>query len=297
MKRYRYYIFAVVFDLRLGVVIVNGMMELVVFSEDGLVYRILEERLRDPGLLVREASNIVDEVERAGLGERLGSIDELRLVHPVISPSKIVGVGRNYAAHAREMGSMVRGSPDLFLKAPSSLSGHRHPIVVPEYVLKPDYEGEIVLVIGSRLKNATTSEAGRAILGYTAGNDVTSRDLQVDLGKPWSMAKSIDTFSPLGPYVRVIYDIGELEDVCLKTKLNGEVVQSGCTYDMILKPVELVSYISRYMTLHPGDLIYTGTPPGVGHARSPPRYLREGDVVEVAVDGVHPLSNMVTRRR
>ncbi|MEB3780818.1 MAG: fumarylacetoacetate hydrolase family protein [Desulfurococcales archaeon] len=280
----------------LGVVVVGGRFELVTFSPKRLAYRIPDESLRDPRLLLSNPRSLVKRIEAAGIGEPLGHLGELEVEVPVISPGKIVGVGRNYGAHAREMGVEAPEEPDLFLKAPSSLIGYGHQIVVPGYVAKPDYEGEIVLVIGSRLKESSVAEARNAILGYTAGNDVTSRDLQVDRGKPWSMAKSIDTFSPLGPYIRVINDSSELDDVCLETRLSGEVVQRGCVSDMILDPARLVSYISKYMTLYPGDVIYTGTPPGVGHARSPPRYLRDGDIVEVRVEGIHPLVNRVVRR-
>jgi len=150
-------------------------------------------------------------------------------------------------------------------------------------------------VVGRRLRHATPEEAADAILGYTAGNDVTARDIQFDQGKPWSLAKSIDTFAPLGPYIEVVEDPAELEDLCLETRLNRERVQHGCVADMTLPPAKLLAYISRYMTLHPGDLVYSGTPPGVGHARTPPRYLKHGDTVEVRVGSIHPLRNAVSR--
>ena len=202
---------------------------------------------------------------------------------PAPYPSKIVGVGKSYAAHAREFGSEAVEEPDYFLIAPSALVGHGHPVRLPppEVTRKVDYEGEIVLVIGKRITRATPQEAREAILGYTLGNDVTARDLQIEKGKPWSLAKSLDTFKPLGPLVRIVGDPGELENLCLKTTVSGEVMQRGCVGDMVMALPELVASISRYLTLEPGDLIYTGTPPGVGYARSPPRLLRSGDVVEV----------------
>ncbi len=236
----------------------------------------------------------LDRIE-ALAGEPAARLGEARLLPPVPSPGKIVGVGRNYASHAREMGGEPPQEPELFLKAPSALTGHMEPIVVPSYVEKPDYEGEIVLVVGRRLKHAFPGEAAEPILGYTAGNDVTARDFQFDQKRPWSLAKSLDTFAPLGPYVEIIEDPSRLDDLCLETRLNGEKMQHGCTSDMTLGPAELLAYISRYMTLHPGDLIYSGTPPGVGHARSPPRYLKHGDIVEVRVTGLDPLGNPVVR--
>ncbi len=212
---------------------------------------------------------------------RLDTLGELE--PPAPFPGKIVGVGKSYAAHAQEFGADAVEEPDYFLIAPSALVGHGHPVRLPppEVTSKVDYEGEIVLVMGKRITRATPQEAREAILGYTLGNDVTARDLQVERGKPWSLAKSLDTFKPLGPLVRIVGDPGELENLCLKTTVSGEVMQRGCVGDMVMTLPELVASISRYLTLEPGDLIYTGTPPGVGYARSPPRLLRSGDVVEV----------------
>lgn len=237
----------------------------------------------------------LDQVE-ALAEEPIARLGEAKLLPPVPRPGKIVGVGRNYASHAREMGGEPPSEPELFLKAPSALVGHMEPIVVPPYIEKPDYEGEIVLVVGRRLRHASPGEAAEAILGYTAGNDVTARDFQFDQKRPWSLAKSLDTFAPLGPYVEIVDDPSRLEDLCLETRLNGEKMQHGCVQDMTLPPARLLAYISSLMTLHPGDLVYSGTPPGVGHARSPPRYLRHGDVVEVRVTGLDPLRNPVVRK-
>ena len=238
----------------------------------------IEQRRGFPGVKQELAKEPGDPLEL-----RLNTLDELE--PPAPFPGKIVGVGKSYAAHAREFGSDTVEEPDYFLIAPSALVGHGHPVRIPppDVTGKVDYEGEIVLVIGKRLTRATPHEAREAILGYTLGNDVTARDLQVERGKPWSLAKSLDTFKPLGPLVKIVDDPGELEELCLKTTVSGEVMQRGCVGDMVMTLPELVASISRYLTLEPGDLIYTGTPPGVGYARSPPRLLRGGDVVEVAL--------------
>jgi len=218
----------------------------------------------------------------------VATLDEpLPPVNP--SPRLVVGFGRSYEAHAREMGG---GQVAFFLKAPTSLAGHRDFIEVPPWVSKPDYEGEVVVVIGSRLRGAARGEAARAIVGYTAGNDVTARDVQT-AGYPWSMAKSVPTFGPVGPLVALVDEGEQLDDVCLETVLNGERVQEGCLSELVKPLPELVADASRFFQMSPGDLVFTGTPPGVGHARQPPRYLRHGDRVEVVVKGVSPLVNTV----
>ncbi len=210
---------------------------------------------------------------------------------PVPTPSKIVGVGKNYEGHAREMRSIAR--PVYFMKAPSALIGHLSPILVPPFVTKPDYEGEIVIVLGHPVKHASFNEAKDAILGFMAGNDVTARDLQYDECMPWCLSKSVDTFSPTGPYLVVIDDYAQLEGLCVETRLNGERVQRGCASEMTMSFADIVSDLSRFMRLLPGDLIFTGTPPGVGHPRG--RYLIDGDVVSVQVGGDAPLVNSVRR--
>lgn len=207
-------------------------------------------------------------------------------------PSKIIGIGKNYAEHAREMRSETR--PVFFMKAPSALIGHRHHIEVPPVVAKPDYEGEVVIVIGKPVKLASREEAKSAIFGYMAGNDVTARDLQYDEHLPWCLSKSVDTFSPTGPYINVVSDYSELEGLCVETYLNGERVQRGCAADMTYDFASIVQELSKYMKLLPGDLIFTGTPPGVGHPRG--RYLLDGDVIEVKVTGLEALVNSVTRK-
>ncbi len=236
-------------------------------------------------------NSFLDRVLDDAAGEApVATLDEpLPPVNP--SPRLVVGFGRSFEAHAKEMGG---GRVAFFLKAPSSLTGHRSFIEVPQWVEKPDYEGEVVIVLGSRLRGASKGEASNAIIGYTAGNDVTARDVQ-EAGYPWSMAKSIPSFGPVGPLVALIDDARELENICLETLVNGERMQEGCLSELVKPLPELVADATRYFQVSPGDLIFTGTPPGVGHAKKPPRYLKPGDRVEVAVKGVSPLVNTVTR--
>lgn len=213
--------------------------------------------------------------------ERL-PLDEVRLLVPS-QPSKIVCVGRNYREHAAELGNEMPAEPLLFLKAPSSVIGHQETIKLPSYSNRVEHEGELAAVIGRRAKEIAEDEDPLAyVLGYTCLNDVTARDLQRK-DVQFTRAKSFDTFCPFGPFV--VTDIDPL-DLRVETRVNGEVRQRGRTSEMAFTVPFLVRYVSRMMTLEPGDVISTGTPAGVGP-------LREGDTVEVEVEQVGTLINTV----
>ena len=209
------------------------------------------------------------------------SVNDVKFLPPVI-PEKIVGVGLNYRDHAEELGMKVPEEPVLFMKSPSSIIGDGDYIVLPEKSQRVDYEGELAVVIGERCRDVGADEAEDYILGYTCFNDVTARDLQQS-GWDWSISKSFDTFSPLGPYVAVSVRPDNLE---IKTYLNGKVVQSSNTSNLIFNVYSLVSYISSLMTLKEGDVITTGTPAGVGR-------LESGDTVRVEIEGIGSLTNYV----
>lgn len=198
------------------------------------------------------------------------------------APTKVVGIGRNYRAHAEELDNPMPTEPLIFLKAPSSLIGHRASIVLPQESERVEYEGEIAVVMRTRTTRASLAEARAAILGVTCACDVTARDLQRK-DATFARGKSIDTFCPLGPAIAVGVDYEDLEVV---TRINGEQRQQGHVDRMAWGLVELVSYVSHYMTLEAGDLLLTGTPAGVGP-------LAPGDLVEVEVSGVGILSNPV----
>jgi len=206
------------------------------------------------------------------------------LLAPVL-PGKIVGIGRNYVEHAREMESPVPSEPLLFLKAPSSVIGPRSPVVLPLESQRVEYEGEIAVVVRERLRRATAEEAERAVLGVTCVCDVTARDLQRK-DATFARAKSFDTFCPLGPAILVGAGVGGLADLTVVTRLNGEERQRASTHDMVFGIVDLLVYTSRMMTLEPGDVLLTGTPGGVGQ-------LAGGDLIEVEVSGVGVLANPV----
>ncbi len=205
---------------------------------------------------------------------------------PPLKPGKIVGIGRNYREHAAELGNEVPDEPLIFLKAPSSVVGHKAPILIPGISERVDFEGEIAVIVGRRLSHCDEADARRSIFGITAACDVTARDLQRK-DKTFARGKSFDSFCPLGPSVQMNPD---WNDLTVTTRVNGDARQRGHITDMIWSPSDLLVYISRHMTLHPGDVILTGTPEGVGP-------LAEGDRVEVEVSGVGILENKVERDR
>jgi len=228
----------------------------------------------------------LDDFFRGGGGEVTGGrsfkVQDARLLAPVL-PSKIVAIGLNYRAHAAEFKLEIPDEPLLFLKPSTAVIGPDEKIVYPAHMShRVDYEGELAVVIGRSAKDISTSEAPSYILGYTAFNDVTARDLQGRDGQ-WTRAKGFDTFAPIGPWIETELDAGALG---IETFLNGESRQAAKTSDMIFNVFELVSFVSKVMTLLPGDVIATGTPPGVGK-------MKPGDRVEIRVEGIGALVNTV----
>jgi 2-keto-4-pentenoate hydratase/2-oxohepta-3-ene-1,7-dioic acid hydratase in catechol pathway len=206
---------------------------------------------------------------------------EVRLLAPVI-PSKVVAVGRNYVAHAEELGNEVPEEPLIFLKPSTSVIGPGDPVPLPPQSRRVDHEAELAVVIGRVCRGVTQEEAAKFVLGYTCGNDVTARDLQ-EKDDQWTRAKGFDGFCPLGPWIETELDPTDLEVAC---RVNGEGRQSGRTSAMAFPPAALVSFVSQVMTLLPGDVILTGTPAGIGP-------LSAGDHVEVEVEGIGVLANPV----
>ena len=217
-------------------------------------------------------------------GERK-ELNGVRLLAPVIPRSKIVAVGRNYAAHAAEMGDELPKTPLTFFKPNTSVIGPGEPIIYPTASREVSYEGELAVVIGRICKEVPISRVPEVIFGYTVGNDVTARDLQ-RTDEQWARAKGYDTFCPLGPWITTHQGLEEVAAIGIRTSLDGELRQDGNTKDMIFTIPELVAYISSYTTLLPGDVILTGTPSGVGP-------MLPGQVVSIEVEGVGTLSNPV----
>lgn len=220
----------------------------------------------------------------SGTGQRVEMADA-RLLSPVIPRSKIIGIGRNYADHAAEMGNELPTKPLMFLVPNTAVVGPGDPVVLPDLTAEVSYEGELAVIIGRMCKDVPAERAEDVIFGYTCANDVTARDLQRGDGQ-WARAKGLDTFCPLGPWIETDFDP---EDVGIVTRRDGEVVQDGRTVDMVFDVPTLVEACSRAFTLLPGDVILTGTPAGVGP-------VVDGQRVEVEIEGLGTLSNPFIRR-
>jgi 2-keto-4-pentenoate hydratase/2-oxohepta-3-ene-1,7-dioic acid hydratase in catechol pathway len=229
-------------------------------------------------------------VERANGAQH--ALDAVRLLHPC-EPQKIVAVGLNYGSHVAETSLQRPEVPFCFAIWPSALTGHGAPIVIPREETRTDWEGEVALVLGRKTYRASNGEARAAIGGISAFNDVSGRRAQLETPmRQFTLGKSFDTFAPMGPCI-VHPDAVDLDRLGVRTTVNGEVVQDSDTSNLLFGFEELIEYFSRGVTRLPGDVIATGTPGGVGDERKPPWYLKDGDVVEVTVDGAGTLRNPV----
>lgn len=214
------------------------------------------------------------------------------LLTPVPAPSKIICVGLNYRDHAAEAGMALPASPLLFAKFPSSLTGPGSPVVLPADSDKIDWEAELTVVIGSPARHVAESRAVDVIAGYTVANDISARDLQRSDGQ-FVRAKSYDTFCPVGPWIVTADELGTADDLRIGLSIDGETLQDSRTSELVFGVAELVAFCSRVATLHPGDLILTGTPAGVGLSLDPPRFLRPGEEITTWVEGIGELVNPV----
>tara|TARA_B110000879_G_scaffold41378_1_gene58389 strand:+ start:403 stop:1257 length:855 start_codon:yes stop_codon:yes gene_type:complete len=220
-------------------------------------------------------------------------LDKVRVGAPIARPSKIVCVGKNYAEHAKEFGGEVPTEPVLFMKATSSYSGPFDEVETPVGSTHLDYEVELAVVIGKKAKNVTEESAAEYIAGYSVIGDYSEREFQKHRCGQWTKGKSADTFAPMGPHLVSCDEVGDVGDLPIWTKVNGEIRQNANTSDMVFSVPYLVSYISQFMTLLPGDVIATGTPSGVGMGMSPPRYLQSGDLVEMGIDGIGEIAQRI----
>lgn len=257
-----------------------------------------------PGLLdqegrIRDLSGVLPDL--AGPHLAAASLDRLRALDPASLPlapegarlgacvgrvGNFVAVGLNYSDHAAETGAAIPAEPILFNKAPSCIAGPNDEIVLPKSSAKTDWEVELAIVIGERASYVAAHSALDHVAGYCICNDVSEREFQLERGGTWSKGKGCPTFGPLGPWLVTPDEIGDVQDLGLWLDVNGVRRQTGSTRSMIFSCAQLVSYISHFMILEPGDVITTGTPPGVGLGMSPPRFLRDGDVVALGIDGL-----------
>lgn len=218
-------------------------------------------------------------------------LSEVKLLAPVVPPN-IIAIGFNYRSHASESGAADPMRPVIFLKATTSVTACGEVILLPEIAPdEVDYEAELCVVIGKTAKNVSEADALDYVFGYTCGNDVSARDCQLKFDSQWARGKSFDTFCPLGPYIET--EIRDPDNLEINCRVNGELMQESNTGDMLFPVKFLISYCSRNMTLLPGTVIMTGTPEGVGFARKPPVFLRDGDAVEVEIESLGKLENFV----
>jgi 2,4-diketo-3-deoxy-L-fuconate hydrolase len=211
-------------------------------------------------------------------------VDEgVRLGPCIVRPSKIICIGLNYARHAAESGLEIPKEPVIFFKSTSALSGPNDDVIIPKGSQKTDWEVELAVVIGKRASHVSKEEANEYIAGYALHNDYSEREFQLERGGQWVKGKSCDTFAPLGPFLVTRDEVADPHNLRLWLKVNGELLQDANTSDLIFDVPTLVSYLSKFMSLLPGDVISTGTPAGVGVGLKPPRFLNHGDVVELGI--------------
>lgn len=240
----------------------------------------------------RVARRIREETASAG-AERL-PLQALRLHAPIGRPGKIIGVGRNYADHAKETGVDPFEKPRIIFKVPSSIAAPGAAVARPELVKKMDFEGELAVLIGRFASRVAPEDALACVGGYTLLNDLSAREFQFDISPPQTtFAKSMDGFCPLGPALVTPDEIPDPQSLRLRTLVNGALMQEASTRDMLFPVATLVSYVSQYMTLEPGDVLATGTPAGIGAFRSPPVWLRPGDRIEVCIEQIGTLATTI----
>jgi 2-keto-4-pentenoate hydratase/2-oxohepta-3-ene-1,7-dioic acid hydratase in catechol pathway len=240
-----------------------------------------------------------DQVVDAGLtpwdpapGAVVGSLDSVHLMAPIPAPGKVVCVGRNYAEHAAETGSDVPTRPQLFAKWANAVVGPGAVVELPPITAALDYEAELVAVIGRPARHVRVEDALDHVLGYTCGNDISARDLQFG-DTQWTRGKALDTFAPMGPWIVTADEIPDPQTLGIRCLVNGESRQDDTTGNMVFPVALVIAFITEAITLEPGDVIYTGTPPGVGHARTPPAYLQDGDTVRVEIDRIGSIENQI----
>lgn len=255
--------------------------------------------LMDRDGMIRDLSGVIDDITADVLGRdglrRLAMLDPSTLPRiegtprfgvPVAHVGKMICVGMNYADHAAETNAPVPEQPVLFMKATSAIGGANDAVVIPRDSVKTDWEVELGVIIGDVARDVPRDEALNHVAGYAVINDLSEREFQLEHGGQWVKGKSCDTFGPIGPWLVTKDEIADPQNLSLWLEVNGHRYQDGNTRTMVFGVAQLVSYISRYMTLMPGDVISTGTPAGVGLGLNPPTYLKPGDVIELGIDGL-----------
>ena len=253
----------------------------------------------DAGGTIRDLSGVVGDIGGATLSDegldrlrrldagRLPEVDKgVRLGPCVAGVGKFVCIGLNYSDHAAETGAAVPSEPIIFMKATSAICGPDDPVIIPRDSEKTDWEVELAVVIGRRAKYVSEADALSYVAGYCVANDVSERAFQIERQGQWTKGKSADHFGPTGPWLVTRDEVADPQKLGMWLKVNGETRQDGSTRTMVYGVAHLVSYLSRFMSLDPGDIISTGTPPGVGMGMKPPTYLKAGDVIELGIEGL-----------
>jgi 2-keto-4-pentenoate hydratase/2-oxohepta-3-ene-1,7-dioic acid hydratase in catechol pathway len=257
-----------------------------------------------PGLLdeegrLRDLSGVIGDIDAAVLSDRalrkIAKLDQKtlplvrgtpRLGVPVKGVGKFIGIGMNYSDHAAEIGAPIPKEPIMFMKAITCLSGPDDPIQLPKGSKKTDWEVELGVVIGTRAQYVDEADALDYVAGYCVVNDVTERAYQFELGSQWDKGKGCDTFGPVGPWLVTRDEVYDVQDLNMYLEVNGKRMQTGNTSNMVFTVAQIVSYLSKFITLEPGDIVCTGTPPGVGMGRTPQRFLKKGDSVRLGIEGL-----------
>ena len=270
---------------------VGGRAALVV---DG---RVVDVERASGGRLPSDSNALVARLGEVGdleVPDDAPALEDVELGPPVPRPSKILAAALNYRSHAEESGLPLPDAPVLFAKLPSALAGPTDDVVVPEGRARVDWEAELVVVVGRRARDVSAGDAWSYVAGVTCGQDVSDREEQFRSVRQFTVAKSRDTYAPTGPVVVTPDELPNRDDLAVRCLLDGEEVQSGRTNDLIFSVPELIEFASGWCTLEPGDLIFTGTPAGVGDGRDPPRYLAPGQLLETEIEGIGAMRNAIT---
>ncbi|MCA9230687.1 MAG: fumarylacetoacetate hydrolase family protein [Planctomycetales bacterium] len=263
-----------------------------VLTDRGVVDLVATERSLASSVRGILAGGELQQAAAAAASEAAVVVAKPTLRAPIPDPQKIICIGLNYRNHAIESGMAIPSEPVVFCKFPSAIVGPEQPIGIPATSAEVDFEAELVAVIGRRGKQIAEAEALDYVAGYTVGNDVSARDWQLlKPGGQWLMGKTFDGFAPTGPALVTADEVPHPEALAIKLRVNGETLQDSTTRELIFGIAQVVSYLSQVFTLEPGDLIFTGTPPGVGFARKPPIFLKSGDVCEVEIERLGVLRN------
>ena len=255
----------------------------------------LEDFIKSSDINVKIAEDLLSKAKENDFDCVRAPIAKVSFLAPLAFPPKIICMGLNYVDHVSETNTTIPDEPVIFMKPHTAIIGPNESIIKPNFVKELDYEGELAIIIGKKAKNVSATETRSYIFGYTIFNDVSARDLQFK-DKQWTRAKSFDTFAPTGPCITTQEQLPDTSNLSIRTWVNGELRQNGTTKNMAFDVNQIVYQLSRVMTLEPCDIIATGTPAGVGFAMKPQKFLRNGDIVRIEIEGIGTLENTIREK-